>query len=368
MKSYEIKKAIKQYKIFNKDEDGRLYCRPKKEKFYYEVGKEHEADCVIFGNSGFHSCKRLTDCLSYYPISPSVVYAEVKVWGIIKEQDNIIASEYLKITKILSWGEARKILLEENGKTERDIEEDSFGLLKTNNIVLSKFVNYSRFIFNSSYIDNSNYINSSRYIQRANNVYHSYYVYKANNIEKSTLISYSQHAIDSDMISNSMFIEKSVNIESSQYIKKSNHILNSKYIEYSEIIINSEHIENSRFIKNCKFLQNCLFCYNIKAKENYLFNKKVSEERIKEIKEQLSEIEIDNYSYRECEVPVIINNLPKMKAIFGDNSKIPLYEIKSQNADFSNISSGIWDYIESLPEFDEKIFKNIIVGDKKRGR
>ena len=343
MKTIKKDKAIKQYKIFNKDEDGRLYCQPDTERFYYEVGKEYKSNKVDICGAGFHSCKRLTDCLSYYPLSESVVYAEVEIWGKQEEKDNKIASKYLRITKILNWREAKKILLEENKSL----------IINSKNIIKSDIINDSYNVEKGDMIDYSfNIDNSSRVIKSEN-------VSNSNEILKSRLVNYSSFIIRSRVVEGaervrySHLIDNSNNIDNSKNIMNCNNILNSICIYNSDIVINSQVICNSYFIRECSALSNCLFCYDIKAKENYLFNKEVSEDRIKEIVNKLCKyLEL----YRS-DVPVEFNNFQKIKKRYKED--LPLEAVNSTDISF-NLNKDFLEYIKSLPEFDNEVWQKII--------
>ena len=343
MKTIKKCKAIKQYKIFYKDEDGRLYCKPEEDKFYYEVGKEYKSKKVNLCKAGFHSCKKLTDCLSYYPLSASVVYAEVEIWGAIEEKYDKTASKYIKIVKILSFKETQKIFEEENGSL----------IINSKNILNSDLINKSHNIMRGVITDYSfNVDNSSRIIKSEN-------VSNSDEILKSSLIHYSNSIIRSRLVESServrcsYIIDNSNNIESSENIKNSNNILNCICIYYSDIIINSKVIYNSYFIRKCSALSSCLFCYDISSKQNYLFNKEVSADRIEEIANKLYKY-LDLY---KSDVPVKFNNFQKIKTKYKKD--LPLEAVNSIDISF-NIHKDFLEYIKKLPEFDNKIWQEII--------
>ena len=343
MKTIKKDKAIKQYKIFYKDEDGKLYCQPDTKRFYYEVGKEYKSNKVDICSAGFHSCMCLTDCLSYYPLSASVVYAEVEIWGKIEERDGKIASEYLKITKILTFKKVKKILHKEYESL----------IIDSKNIKNSNLINQSYNVRKGNIIDCSlNIENSSRVIKSEN-------VSNSNEILKSSLVSYSSLIIRSRLIEGSEIVRYSYlinnanNIDNSKNIINCMDILNSICIYDSYIVINSKSICNSYFIRKCSALSNCLFCYDIKAKENYLFNKEVSEDRIKEIVNKL-------YKYLELyrsDVPVEFNNFQKIKKRYKED--LPLEAVNSTDISF-NLNKDFLEYIKSLPEFDNEVWQKII--------
>ena len=336
-------KAIRQYKIFNKDEDGKLYCQPDTVRFYYEVGKQYKSNKVDICSAGFHTCKRLTDCLKYYPLSKSVVYAEVEIWGKQEEKDNKIASKYLRITKILTFNEVKKILKEENESL----------IIDSKNIIKSDIINDSYNVEKGDMIDYSFNIDNSNRVIESENISNSNEILKSRLVSYSSLIIRSRLVERSERVKHSFLIDSSDNVDNSKNIMSCDNILNSICIYDSYIIINSKSICNSYFIRKCSALSNCLFCFNIKAKENYLFNKEVSEDRIKEIVNKL-------YKYLKLyrdSVPVEFNNFQKIQTKYKKN--LPLEAVNPTDISF-NLNKDFLKYIKSLPEFDDEVWQKII--------
>ena len=90
---------MKAYKVFDKD----LKCRG----FQYEVGKTFETEAIpSLCNRGFHACKKVVDCFSYYSFDPSNRVCEVELSGtIVGEDRDKQCSNKIKILKELSWNE-----------------------------------------------------------------------------------------------------------------------------------------------------------------------------------------------------------------------------------------------------------------------
>jgi hypothetical protein len=94
---------MKAYKVFNEN----WTCR----EFQYEVGKTYE---LLDSNGnlqepklcsrGFHACKKVQDCFSYYDFHPSNKIAEVELSGIvIGDEEDKQCSNIITIVKELSW-------------------------------------------------------------------------------------------------------------------------------------------------------------------------------------------------------------------------------------------------------------------------
>ena len=89
---------MKGYKVFNPD----WTCKD----FQYEVGQTyiHEGDIELCFQ-GFHFCKRLHDCFSYYEFNPANKVAEVEALGKIVEGPSKFVTNQIKIVRELTWQE-----------------------------------------------------------------------------------------------------------------------------------------------------------------------------------------------------------------------------------------------------------------------
>ena len=92
------------YKVFNKN----WTCRG----FQYEVGKAYEmSEKPVCCNQGFHYCKDLKDCFSYYNFNPSNKVAIVEAFGDIDDEDGSkYCTNKIKIIKELSWEEVLRLV------------------------------------------------------------------------------------------------------------------------------------------------------------------------------------------------------------------------------------------------------------------
>jgi hypothetical protein len=92
-------KTIKAFKVFDSD----LKCRG----FQYEVGKSYSIKEVpILCERGFHACKKVTDCFTYYSFDPKNKVAEVILSGIILGEDgDKQVAQKIKIVKEITWEE-----------------------------------------------------------------------------------------------------------------------------------------------------------------------------------------------------------------------------------------------------------------------
>ena len=108
---------IKGYKVFNSD----WTCRD----FQYEVGKTftHKGEIELCG-SGFHFCKELKDCFSYYNFDSNNKVAEILAIGNTITGDDKSVTDKIKIVKELSWYDVLTMV---------NIGKDNTGFLNSGN-------------------------------------------------------------------------------------------------------------------------------------------------------------------------------------------------------------------------------------------
>ncbi|MBR4906592.1 MAG: pentapeptide repeat-containing protein [Clostridia bacterium] len=97
---------VRGYKVFYPD----WKCRG----FQYAVGEcfEMEAKPIIC-NRGFHFCKELADCFSYYPFDPKNKVAEVEAYGDVVENEDDgskCCTNKISIVRELSWEEVLRLV------------------------------------------------------------------------------------------------------------------------------------------------------------------------------------------------------------------------------------------------------------------
>ncbi len=95
---------VKGYKVFNPD----FTCRG----FQFEVGKVYEEDVVpSCCDRGFHFCRELKDCFSYYSFNPGNKVAEVVALGDVNEsKDNKCCTNKIEIVAEISWEDVLRMV------------------------------------------------------------------------------------------------------------------------------------------------------------------------------------------------------------------------------------------------------------------
>lgn len=90
--------SIKGYKVFNPD----WSCRG----FQYEVGKTFKHDGSIkMCREGFHFCRNILDCFSYYDFDSDNKVAEVEAIGNVETRGNKSVTDEIAIVRELTWYE-----------------------------------------------------------------------------------------------------------------------------------------------------------------------------------------------------------------------------------------------------------------------
>ena len=103
---------VKGYKVFNPD----WTCLG----FQYEVGKTYEEDVTLkCCNKGFHFCKELKDCFSYYSFDPDNKVAKVIALGEIDEKldDSKCCTNKIQIVEEISWEDVLRMVNLGEGNT-----------------------------------------------------------------------------------------------------------------------------------------------------------------------------------------------------------------------------------------------------------
>lgn len=121
----------------------------------------------------------------------------------------------------------------------------------------------------------------------------------------------------------------------------------SNGVNCSEGVSYSNEVNGSYGITNCEGISNSCFCFG-KSGKNILFNKKSTEERIQQIKNNINWYPIFNNAFEMKE---------NVKEWYEVN--IPSILTIDNKTAWAKMPSEVLKYIQSLPEYNEKIFKKI---------
>ena len=102
--------SIKGYKVFNPD----WTCRG----FQYKVGETfvHNGNIEMCG-SGFHFCRKASDCFNHYCFNSNNKVAEVEAIGLVETRGDKSVTDKIKIVREIKWMELLTIVNEGNNCT-----------------------------------------------------------------------------------------------------------------------------------------------------------------------------------------------------------------------------------------------------------
>ncbi|MBU5440275.1 pentapeptide repeat-containing protein [Tissierella sp. MSJ-40] len=94
---------IKGFKVFNPN----WTCRD----FQYEVGQtyEHKGNIELCG-SGFHFCRKASDCFKYYNFDSNNKVAEVEALGLVESDETKSVTNKIRIVRELTWHEVLELV------------------------------------------------------------------------------------------------------------------------------------------------------------------------------------------------------------------------------------------------------------------
>lgn len=94
---------MKGYKVFNPD----WTCQG----FQYKVGETYKMeDTPVCCKKGFHFCRRLADCFTYYDFNPENKVAEIETLGNVRTEDSKACTNEIRIIREISWEEVLKLV------------------------------------------------------------------------------------------------------------------------------------------------------------------------------------------------------------------------------------------------------------------
>ena len=208
---------------------------------------------------------------------------------------------------------------------ENDLDGAAFNssdIRSTNIAIDSAHVWLSTFVINSKHVSNSDFIIDSVDVWRAKDVF------------------------GSSGVKESYDIRNSIDVKNSRLVDNSTGVLNSF------LVSGSGDVRNCYGLKNCNVVKNCLFCFDINRKQDYIFNQKVSGDRFVEVWQ-----DIKNFNFYPS------YSKSRELIIYGRNKifffSMPRMMVIDNKTAWRKMPEKMRQYITSLPEFDEKIFKAI---------
>ena len=159
-------------------------------------------------------------------------------------------------------------------------------------------------------------------------------------------------------ISDGSGIRNGSGISNSSGIRNGYGISNSSGISDGYGIRNGYGIYSSKHCLKCEGISRCLFCYGLEGARLMLFNKPISVERFDEVYEKLSGWYPD------------FTNAEKLKQKYGNGewcaTPAPAITGRTAKEAYAEMPTELVEYIKSLPEYDDEIFRKITGADDER--
>ena len=116
-------------------------------------------------------------------------------------------------------------------------------------------------------------------------------------------------------------------------------------------------IYSSKHCRKCEGISRCIFCYGLEGAKLMLFNKPITEERFNEVNEKFGGW------YPK------FTNAEELKGKYGNGewcaTPAPAITSRTAKETYAGMPTELVDYIKSLPEYDEEIFRKITGADDK---
>lgn len=151
-------------------------------------------------------------------------------------------------------------------------------------------------------------------------------------------------------VSSSSTVSYSDAVSYSNAVSSSDAVSYSKAVSSSNAVSYSDAVSGSYGIRKCDAIKYGIFFYDIDCKKYVLFNKKVTKKRYEEVNQK---IRVFNFIPHFDNFYELKGNKEWWALCFPD-----LCEVDNKTA-WSKMPKEMLDYIKSLPEYDEEIFKKI---------
>ena len=208
----------------------------------------------------------------------------------------------------------------------------------------SNAVSFSKAVSLSTAVRYSNAVHYSDAVSYSNAVHSSYAVHSSNAVRSSSAVSLSNAVSNSNAVFHSNAVRYSAAVRGSIAVHLSNAVSDSI------AVCNSDAVHGSYGIRRCDAIKYGIFCYAIECKKYVLFNKRVTEGRYKEVYQKIRDFNFFPHFDNFYELK---GNKEWWALCFPE-----LREVDNKTA-WSKMPKEMLEYIKSLPEYDEEIFKNI---------
>ena len=276
---------------------------------------------------GLHYCENPLDCMRYRDIIQWNKFALVEAYdeNIKADGDDKSVCRTLKIKRVLSFDEMIEAC--KSYQKEANIAEATNGISYSSGICNGSGISYGSGICNGSGI-------SGGY-----------------GISDGSGISYGSG------ICNGSGIRYGSGISVGYGISYSSGICNGSGIRYGSGISVGYGVNHSKHCRNCVGISRCLLCYGLEGARLMIFNKPVTAKRFTEVSDKLGEW------YPR------FTNAEQLKEKYGNGewcaTPAPAITGRTAKEAYAEMPTELVEYIKSLPEYDDEIFRKITGEDDK---
>ena len=134
-----------------------------------------------------------------------------------------------------------------------------------------------------------------------------------------------------------------------------NYLVDSNGVRSSDGVSGSNGVNCSKHCRKCEGISRCILCYDLEGAKLMLFNKPISKERFEEVYSELGSW-YPNFT-----------NAEELKSKYGNgewkSTPAPAISGRTAKEAYAEMPTELVDYIKSLPEYDDKIFRKITGAD-----
>ena len=227
----------------------------------------------------------------------------------------------------------------------------------SNAVIRSEAVSGSDAVRRSSAVSGSSAVVCSDAVCRSNAVRCSYAVNCSDTVSDSSAVTGSSAVVCSDTVSDSSAVSYSSAVVCSDAVRRSDAVRSSNAVNCSNSVSCSNAVScsvavsESYGLRECEAIKFGIFCYKKEGAKYVAFNKKITKNRFEEIYQRIRGFgfypHFDNFYDLRGDKEWRTIAFPELVGV--DNKTA-----------WSKMPKEMRDYIESLPEYDEKIFNAII--------
>lgn len=306
---------------------------------------------------GLHFSKDPAYVFNFYEPLGYNRYFKVRAYGKVIDHSNGLKSVAQCIEFCEEYDIMKYIELIKGFYRSIDAVHNSNAVSDSNAVLSSDAVSYSDAVRSSSAVSDSNAVSGSNAVHCSDAVSDSNAVNGSVAVNSSVAVNGSDAVGNSNAVNGSVAVSYSDAVDSSDEVRRSSAVFGSLAVICSGAVRRSSAVRSSNAVSDSYGLRECeaikcgIFCYKKEGAKYVAFNKKITKNRFEEIYQRIMDFgfypRFDNFYDLKGDKEWWTIAFPE------------LMEVDNKTA-WSKMPKEMRDYIESLPEYDEKIFNAII--------